>query len=234
VTEQLKQRIWGMIILVIVGVVFIPDLLDGKKQTTKNDFKKIPNPPVFQHQAEQIEFPKDAIDQTIEGAVDYSDERAIDEPETVSAEGSQSTDTISHTASADKVDENKAEFDVKSEKTQTQTNTVLVGTVNVNSIDEQSNGKQLNKQITKQIAKQPLWILQLGSFKHKENVIALQEKLEKEGIKTFIKPITTKAGLLSKVYVGPKQNKSDLVEVQKKLREVTGLEGKITQYTAIN
>lgn len=46
-TPAFKHRLLGTVILVLVGVIFLPDLLDGEKQVVKDDFKVIPARPEF-------------------------------------------------------------------------------------------------------------------------------------------------------------------------------------------
>ncbi|SVD48907.1 uncharacterized protein METZ01_LOCUS401761, partial [marine metagenome] len=46
VTSALKNRLVGTIIVVALAVIFLPDFLDGKKQTNREPFVSVPaNPP---------------------------------------------------------------------------------------------------------------------------------------------------------------------------------------------
>lgn len=47
-TSAFKHRLLGTVILVLAGVIFLPDLLDGEKQVVKDDFKVIPERPEFE------------------------------------------------------------------------------------------------------------------------------------------------------------------------------------------
>ncbi|MBU1309553.1 MAG: SPOR domain-containing protein [Gammaproteobacteria bacterium] len=46
-TAAFKHRLLGTAILVMAGIIFLPDLLDGEKQVVKDDFKVIPDRPEF-------------------------------------------------------------------------------------------------------------------------------------------------------------------------------------------
>ena len=46
-TAAFKHRLLGTAILVLAGIIFLPDLLDGEKQVVKDDFKVIPDRPEF-------------------------------------------------------------------------------------------------------------------------------------------------------------------------------------------
>jgi DedD protein len=75
------------------------------------------------------------------------------------------------------------------------------------------------------------WVIQLGSFKHQENVKQLLEKLENAGYRAFSRPIQTSAGPLTKVFVGPDLDKNKLTGALSHLQEVSGLKGKVTRFT---
>ena len=87
---------------------------------------------------------------------------------------------------------------------------------------------------TEQSFKDNAWVLRLGTFRNKPNVDALLNKLETAGVKTFVKPVEAKAGTLYRVFVGPELEKSKLEKAQQTLKELTGLDGKITQFQPIN
>lgn len=74
------------------------------------------------------------------------------------------------------------------------------------------------------------YVIQLGSFSHKANVKTLIAKLNAKGFKTFTKPIKTANGTLTKVFVGPSLNKSELESKLPQLKELTKLNGKVTQF----
>ncbi|MBO1256340.1 SPOR domain-containing protein [Alteromonas sp. 5E99-2] len=75
------------------------------------------------------------------------------------------------------------------------------------------------------------WVVQLGSFRHEKNVRLLLDKLEASGYIAFSRPIQTQSGLLTKVFVGPDLQKSKLEGALPHLKEITGLNGKVTPFT---
>lgn len=74
------------------------------------------------------------------------------------------------------------------------------------------------------------WVVQLGSFRHEKNVKQLLDKLEKAGYRAFSRPIETRSGPLTKVFVGPDIDKKKLQGALPHLQEVTGLKGKVTTF----
>ncbi len=75
------------------------------------------------------------------------------------------------------------------------------------------------------------WVVQLGSFKHSKNVKDLLRKLEQAGYRAFTRPIQTSSGTLTKVFVGPDLDDGKLKTAIPHLKEVTGLQGKLTPFT---
>ncbi|MUH72115.1 hypothetical protein GNP35_06285 [Psychrosphaera haliotis] len=221
-TDMIKQRLLGMLIVVIAGVVFLPDLLDGKKEATKADFKKIPAKPAFEQEPSESKFPVDLVEEAIANIPSDSDEIAVDE--TIS-DNSASTTIANENANETEADDNNVAA------------TNIIAPDSNASTEVKTQSEDVKAEITTKIQddfQKPMWILQLGSFKHKENVVTLRETLRKAGIETYTKPVKTQAGVLSKVYVGPEQDKDILVKTQLKIKEINGLVGKITRFDTRN
>ena len=75
------------------------------------------------------------------------------------------------------------------------------------------------------------WVVQLGSFRHQKNVRELLRKLEQAGYRVFTRPIQTSSGRLTKVFVGPDLDQSKLQKAVPHLKEITGLQGRISPFT---
>ena len=74
------------------------------------------------------------------------------------------------------------------------------------------------------------WAIQLGSFRHQNNVDDLVNKLKTAGFTAFTKPIQTKTGKLTKVFVGPELIKSSLEEKLPALKSLTNVQGKVARF----
>lgn len=203
-TELIKQRLVGMLIVVIAGVVFIPDLLDGQKNTIKEDFKKIPPRPESSESPMVREFPLAEVENAIDNASTKSDDVAEDDNTT--------SETVAE-ATTEQVAKGQQDF------AETPITTVTVDKV------QQPNHGQFERSA---------WVLRLGTFRNKPNVDALLSKLEEAGFTTFVKPVEAKAGTLYRVFVGPELEKSKLEKAQTTLKELTGLNGKVTKFEPVN
>jgi len=79
VTSALKNRLVGTIIVVALAVIFLPDFLDGKKQTNREPFVSVPiNPPV-KPIVEPEPFPSERVAKAAIQAVEIEDEVAVDD-----------------------------------------------------------------------------------------------------------------------------------------------------------
>jgi len=209
-----QNRVVGTVIVAAVAIIFLPDLLDGNKKKHNAEFENIPTPPSIELNTQQKVFPGDKL-QSIQPEV----------IEVVELE----QDNVLELAD----DEN-----VESASTTLSTDTIKVNTLK--KVDDLSNNgakntKPINKpkvvtSLPEKINAKESWVIQLGSFRHKKNVLELVDKLKQHGYTTYTRPIKTKNGTLTKVFVGPNINKASLQNKIKPLKELTHVEGKVTRY----
>ena len=194
----------GTIIVVALAVIFLPDFLDGKKQTNREPFVSVPANPPKKPIVEPESFPSERVAKASVPALEIEDETALDEEQVASNTGnSKNTDE----ASAAKAPVPKA-FE-EEDKLASQT---VVDTKSASADDDSG------------------WVIQLGSFRHEKNVKALLAKLEKAGYRAFSRKIQTSSGPLNKVFVGPDLDKKKLESALPHLKELTKLKGKVTTF----
>lgn len=107
-------------------------------------------------------------------------------------------------------------------------------TTKVNTLEKSALIVDENKiepaRIPEKIITKNAWVIQLGSFRHKKNVDELVGKLKANGYSAFTKPIKTKNGTLTKVFVGPDLVKISLEKKIPALKKLTNVEGKIARF----
>lgn len=199
------NRLVGTSIVVIAAIVFIPNILDGEKVHYKEGFKAIP---------ERSEFKTIDLQQEIDENVAGADSLQQDEIEDIQADDI-AFEQQANIAQSDYTSEAKVVEAVIAPKAQPQ------AAAPVQSIKSRQNNENLTSMA---------YVIQLGSFSHAANVKALQAKLQAKGFKTFTKPVKTPNGTLTKVFVGPSLNKNELQKQLPALKELTKLNGKITQF----
>ncbi|MBC7010110.1 SPOR domain-containing protein [Pseudoalteromonas sp. ACER1] len=207
------NRLVGTTIVVVAAIVFIPNILDGEKVHYKEGFKAIPERPEFT----TIDL-QEVIDNKVASA---------EQPSQIPVEDTQAND-------ADLVANETQQIDTAPQMVEA-------------SIDEpvinKAEPKVAVQEPAKPVAKAPeptrkpeenltqmAYVIQLGSFSHAPNVKSLQEKLKANGFKTFTRPIKTPNGTLTKVFVGPSLSKKELESKLPELKQLTKLNGKVTQF----
>lgn len=196
-TAAFKHRLLGTAILVMAGIIFLPDLLDGEKQVVKDDFKVIPDRPEFKGVAQQQVIDDSELQQLQQEMA----EQPVDIMPSDAAEQSNSATADNNDASALPAQQ-YAEVTApqttapQSSQRQTQPEPVLAG-----------------------------WVVRVGSFSKVQNANALVAKLRQAGFSTFTRDITNTQGIkLTSVLVGPELKKEKLEQQLSKLQQLTGIE----------
>ncbi|MDO6427968.1 SPOR domain-containing protein [Thalassotalea sp. 1_MG-2023] len=192
-----QNRLVGTIIVAAVAIIFLPDLLDGEKQTYQEEFENIPTAPKVDFKPNSLTIDEDKIAKLPKE--ELTDEVALD-------------DNNQEKAPVEQDANNKLESDVGDNSNQ--------------PVSSDSKVTALPEKITDEQA----WVIQLGSFRHKKNVADLTRKLKKAGYTVFTKPINTKSGTLTKVFIGPELVKSSLEKKLPALKELTKVQGKIAKF----
>ena len=195
-----QNRLVGTIIVAAAIIIFLPDILDGEKQAYQADFEAIPNAPKFTGKQQNKRFPEEKLKVFPEEVI--HNDKAQDDSDTGEIANNTSEDVKVKALSKDKK-LTAAKPVKKSPKTKI--------------LPEKSVIHQA-------------WVIQLGSFRHKKNVNDLLAKLKKNGYTAFSKPIKTKSGVLTKVFVGPELSKTTLEKKLPKLKQLTNVQGKVARF----
>ncbi len=201
-TSALKNRLVGTIIIVALAVIFLPDFLDGKKQTNREPFVSVPANPPKKPIVEPESFPSERVAKAAVPPVEIEDETALDD-EPVYTEAREIAN--SGEATTEKAPQ-------------------------VNTFEEDELASQTVVDTKSAADDDAGWVIQLGSFRHEKNVKALLAKLEKAGYRAFSRKIQTSSGPLNKVFVGPDLDKQKLESALPHLKELTNLKGKVTTF----
>lgn len=203
-TSALKNRLVGTIIVVALAVIFLPDFLDGKKQTNREPFVSVPANPPKKPIVEPESFPSERVAKAAVPAVEIEEETALDDEPVSSGAVDNGTSDEATVAKAPAVKAFEEEDKLASQ--------TVVDTKSDAANDDAG------------------WVIQLGSFRHEKNVKALLAKLEKAGYRAFSRKIQTSSGPLNKVFVGPDLDKKKLESALPHLKELTKLKGKVTTF----
>ena len=207
------NRLVGTTIVVVAAIVFIPNILDGEKVHYKEGFKAIPERPEFT----TIDL-QEVIDNKVASA---------EQPSQIPVEDTQAND-------ADLVANETQQIDTAPQMVEASTDEPVINKAEPKvAVQEPAKPAAKTPEPTRKPEEnltQIAYVIQLGSFSHAPNVKSLQEKLKANGFKTFTRPIKTPNGTLTKVFVGPSLSKKELESKLPELKQLTKLNGKVTQF----
>ena len=225
-STALKNRLVGTIIIVALAVIFLPDILDGKKQTTEDLFVSLPTQPDAKPVDQVPAFPTEQIQQETERKVEIVPDVATDDfdiddqVDVVNNETNSAVPAVEQPAqkevqqaSIDRAESVDREIQDKTSEQPTDTPAVADNTFNDSLLEEAG------------------WVVQLGVFRHQKNVRELLSQLRDAGYRAFSRPVQTSSGELTKVFVGPDLEKESLEKALPHLRSLTKLQGRITPFT---
>mgnify|MGYP000897598031 CR=1 FL=1 len=223
-TAVFTNRLIGSAILVVAAVVFLPDLLDGRKQVNKDDFKAIPERPEFAEVAQPAVFSQDqhqaAKNTAMTPPTDNSQPLDLPgtnttDPDPVGAEplsgenaapkdGAVVTDTAPAVAPASPQNVVAASGNV-------QTATLPADTLPA----EKAPAEKIAEKPAEIKAEKPLtqaaFVVKVGSFSKEQNANALVSKLKAAGHNAFTRKIVNGQGVtMVSVLVGPDLKKDKL------------------------
>lgn len=195
-----QNRLVGTIIVAAVVIIFLPDVLDGVKKSHQADFEAIPEAEVFSGKLTNQPFPEDKLIR--QKATAEENEPAID-------------DTLS--------------LQVASLKQDNQVKNIVATSPVIPKLTL-NNSPQEKVELPPKAVANEAWVIHLGSFKNKDNVKQLLNKLKSQGYIVFTKPIKTKQGTLTKVIIGPELIKAAMVKKLPALKALTGIQGKVAYF----
>jgi DedD protein len=255
VSNALQNRLVGTVILVAVTVIFLPDYLDGKKQTNTETFVDFPRSTSNLTAIAPETFPADEVANATRREVVIVDEQALDavlesSPSGIDANTTEPSSSNTENDNQAPVEGNAPESSQTAEKlriAKQMANNIQAAASDENTTDGQSSVNSSQETQGNSLAEQTVvkavsnnaqdnsgWVVQLGSFGNQKNVNDLLRKLEKAGYRSFSRKVRTSAGQLTKVFVGPELDKDKLDLALPHLKETTGLTGKVTTFNVVS
>jgi DedD protein len=217
VTNQFQNRLVGTIVLVALGVIFLPDLLDGKQSRIEEVFTEIPlrsaqhqpsNTAKNEHNPEVL-----AADNEV-ASVELGAEAGKTQAKSVQLEGTSPPISSLTPIKMVETETHTVKPQAKPVATAVKRDPIIKAPV------------PKNKPL-------PGVTLQLGGFNSAANVVALVAQLRKAGFTTYTLPVRPVDGRLTKVFVGPEVSEDKLKSRQVQIEKLIGLKGKIVPYNPL-
>lgn len=241
--SQFQNRLVGTIIVVASAVLFLPSLLDGQKEEYRDEFVAIPIQP-----EQPTPKPKQPLSTETTLVADNETFNLEQLPEAVVVAQTQAKGDIEIVE--------VEEVTVKPELKQLdQTKVVKRPTPAPAKATPKPKVKVTEAPKPQAVAKvkptpkpKPVvkpqtnpapefkgaaWVVQLGAFRNASNVNALVKKLRKAGYTVHTVPATVTQDVINKVYVGPDVSAQKLEKSLPKLKQLTGLQGKVVPYSPL-
>lgn len=254
-SSQFHNRLVGTVVLVALGVIFLPDILDGKKDRQEEQFSEIPLRPtvIEQQKADDDMFEVLSAEDAAalngtevalaEMPVNADNEKSVATPVIEVAKQDVKKDVKPDVKKAEPKPETKPEAKKEPPKATVKTEPAKKADAKATTVAKAEKPKAetpkasaAKEDAVKVVSRDSLksgFTLQLGSFNNATNVKALVAQLRKSGFKAYTIPENPKDGVLTKVFVGPDVSEAKLKKVQVEVENLTRLKGWIVPFNPL-
>ena len=254
-SSQFHNRLVGTVVLVALGVIFLPDILDGKKDRQEEQFSEIPLRPtvIEQQKADDDMFEVLSAEDAAalngtevalaEMPVNADNEKSAVAPVIEVAKQDVKKDVKPDVKKAEPKPETKPEAKKEPPKATVKTEPAKKADVKATTVAKAEKPKAetpkasaAKEDAVKVVSRDSLksgFTLQLGSFNNATNVKALVAQLRKSGFKAYTIPENPKDGVLTKVFVGPDVSEAKLKKIQVEVENLTRRKGWIVPFNPL-
>ncbi|MBG2711513.1 cell division protein DedD [Proteus sp. DFP240708] len=213
--SKFQNRLVGAVVLVAVGVIFLPALLDGDKKYNEDQFASIPL------------VPKPGDEQEIESIAPIEQTSVPSTPSEGASEGMLSEAVTGVEQPAVTTPEPPAVVPVTPPVQPPQQPTPTPEPPAVVTPPVQPPAPPVQET---QPPKGEAWVVQLGALKNAAKVEEIIAKMHFSGYPVYTVPARPVAGQVTRIYIGPSASKSELQAILPHLKELTGLQGEVRAY----
>ncbi len=224
--SKFQNRLVGTIVLVALGVIILPGLLDGQKKHYQDEFAAIPLVPKPGDRDEPDMLP--AATQALPS-----------QPPEGAAEEVRAGDAAAPSLDPSRIPVNNNSFDVVQEPVvapKPQPNPQPKPVEKPQPQPQQQVAAQTPPPKPQQQAEIPAptgkaYVVQLGALKNADKVNEIVGKLRASGFKVYTSPSTPVQGKITRILVGPDTSKDKLKGQLGELKQLSGLSGVVMGYS---
>lgn len=221
--SKFQNRLVGTIVLVALGVIILPGLLDGQKKHYQDEFAAIPLVPKPGDRDEPDMLP--AATQALPS-----------QPPEGAAEEVRAGDAAAPSLDPSRIPVNNNSFDVVQEP-------VVAPKPQPKPQPKPVEKPQPQQQVAAQTPPKPqqqaeipaptgkAYVVQLGALKNADKVNEIVGKLRASGFKVYTSPSTPVQGKITRILVGPDTSKDKLKGQLGELKQLSGLSGVVMGYS---
>lgn len=205
----LKQRLIGAVVLVALGVIFIPMLLEGPRGPVMPEMQTMPKQQVIPREDTSRSFPE------TEKVLPLPPMSVITEPSPEPAPPApEKPEPVPKPVKPVKPETSPVSKPVKAEPAPLPKAAV-----------------KSKKEVVASIANKPgSWIIQAGSFGNQKNAFALRDKLRKAGYPTQVERVALDKGVTYRVRIGPYLHRDKAEAKISKLNKKFQLKSRVLSY----
>ena len=215
----LKQRLVGAVVLVALGVIFIPMLLEGPDRNLVPEMEPLPEP-------QEQDFGQPLEPFVAEGETSPQPERAVvqaDAPE-------QGDEEPSGEGTADDQAGAQPLPLPEPEPQETPGGEPVEQAVQKPAAAPEAPAAAPAQAKAGEAGRLGDWVVQMGSFSSEQNALRLRERLRKAGFVTQVEKVVVGGKTLFRVRVGPYLERSEADRDKQKISETLKLEGRVLSY----
>ncbi|MFI8416820.1 cell division protein DedD [Serratia sp. NPDC078593] len=220
--SKFQNRLVGTVILVALGVIILPGLLDGKKKHYEDDFAAIPLVPKPGDPQENDVLPpvsQPLPSQPPEGAGTLIQQQAANQA--ASHQAAQQSSKIT----APPVETKPAQ------PAKPKPEEVKPKPVPQPKPEVKPQPKPEPKPVQEKAPAGQAYVVQLGALKNAAKVNEIVASLRLSGYRAFSVPATPIQGEITRIYVGPDASKQKLQSSLPSLKSISGLNGQVKPYS---
>jgi DedD protein len=208
--SRFQSRLVGTVILVAIGVIVLPDILDGKKSSYKEEIASIPLKP---------ELKTDSLALTVNEPV--QEQVALPVPPPANDDISSPPPKMVSEVIKDKKEEPEVKVVAVAESKEEVK--VVVPAVTASPKVELAEA-------SKPVVDDGAWIIQLMSLKNRDNAENLAEDLRKRGYQAH----ANQENEFTRVIIGPDVSKTKLEKQIIELEKIAGAKGRLIKFRPLN
>ena len=223
--SKFQNRLVGTIVLVALGVIILPGLLDGQKKHYQDEFAAIPLVPKPGDRDEPDMLP--AATQALPS-----------QPPEGAAEEVRAGDAAAPSLDPSRIPVNNNSFDVVQEpvvaprpQAQPKPQPKPVEKPQQQQVAAQTPPPKPQQQAEIPAPTGKAYVVQLGALKNADKVNEIVGKLRASGFKVYTSPSTPVQGKITRILVGPDTSKDKLKGQLGELKQLSGLSGVVMGYS---
>ncbi|HIE5374775.1 TPA: cell division protein DedD [Proteus mirabilis] len=208
--SKFQNRLVGAVVLVAVGVIFLPTLFDGDKKYNEDQFASIPL------------VPKPGDEQDIESIA------PIEQTTTPSTPSEGASEAMISEAVTGVEQPQVSTPEVLEPQVAPSTPVVEPPKVVNPPVEPPTTPPPAVSETT--APKGEAWVVQLGALKNAAKVEEIIAKMHLSGYPVYTVPARPVSGKVTRIYIGPNASKAELQAMLPRLKELTGLQGEVRAY----